>query len=77
MLFFCVKDLLKLRGSSRSYSLRYGGLRNLRYLNSLSLSIVVAAEILTKILADVIIEVLIEIFAAEVLVKLTSGTELV
>jgi NADH:ubiquinone oxidoreductase subunit K len=45
--------------------------------NSLRLSIVVATEVLTDVLTDVTVEVLIEILAAEVLIKLASGTELI
>ena len=46
-------------------------------LDILRLSIKVLTEVLPEVLTDVAIEVLTEILAAEVLVKLTSGTELI
>ena len=46
-------------------------------LDILKLSIEVLIKVLPEVLIDVAIEVLTEILAAEVLIKLTSGTELV
>ena len=45
--------------------------------NALKLSVVVTVEVLAKILTDVIVEILVEILAAEVLIKLAGGMELV
>ena len=49
----------------------------LKVLDILRLSVEVLAEVLPKVLTDVTVEVLTEILAAEVLVELTGGTELV
>ena len=51
--------------------------KELKVLNVLRLSVKVFIKVFPKVLADVAVEVLIEILAVEVLIKLTSGTELV
>jgi hypothetical protein len=49
----------------------------LKVLDVLRLSVEVLAEVLLEVLADIAVEVLAEILAAEVLVKLAGGMELV